>query len=166
LEILNSTNDNIELLDAISPSSPEAQKLSGEITSLSKSIKQILADNNQATKVFIETIEAVNGNPTNIISGKLGELFSNNDCEVVDDPSVADYNIIVKTEIRPSSAANGVVYVYADISTKLSRTNPKKLIYTNNISIKGGGLTAEKAARKALGQAAGKIAPELLSKIN
>lgn len=166
LDKLKDITEYIDILNAIKASSQTTAEMSEKSDSLSRSIKETLSKNIQSTKVFITVSEKINGKPVSIINGKISESLSNNDCEIVSSKEDADYIVEITSEIRKSSVMDGITYVFADVETKLIRRNTDKTIYTGSHSYKGGGSSEERAARKALGQAASKIAPVIISKIN
>jgi len=128
----------------------KTEKLNNEVSIMSAQLEQ-------GVIIFFESTEDAFGKNVSVISSKLKSQMSNNGCSFTDDVSKADFKLTLNAETREGSTMDNLVFCYADVSIDLFDTHKGKSVYNDNISEKGGSTTADKAARKAMENAANSI---------
>jgi hypothetical protein len=150
-----------DLLAAIDADDHESLQL-GKSANLYNEMTQLLARLAQGVYVYVESSEDFFGKPGSIVANKLKAQLATNGCSFVEDAVQADFKLRLNTTTRVSSTQGDMVYCYADVEIELYDTHKQKVVYTDELSQKGGSVTQEKAGRRALEDAAKKIAADLL----
>ena len=117
-------------------------------------IKLLSAQLTQGILVFIDSSEDVFGKQESVVANKLKSQMALNGCSFTDEVSKADFVLTLMSETRESTVVNNLFFCYADVSIELYDTHKQKVVYGDDISEKGGSTTKEKAARKAMENAA------------
>jgi hypothetical protein len=124
-------------------------------------IVQALARLAQGVHVYIESKEELFGTPVDIVANKLKAELAINGCSFVADPTQADFVLRLRVTTRQSDTDQGLIFCYADAAVELFDTKKQKNLYSNEIAIKGGSNSLDKAGRKALGVVATEISKKL-----
>lgn len=125
-------------------------------------IKLLSAQLAQGILVFIDSSEDVFGKQESVIANKLKSQMAVNGCSFTNEASNADFILKLTSETRESTVVNNLFFCYADVGIELYDTHKQKVVYGDNISEKGGSTTKEKAARKAMENAADTIMDNIL----
>lgn len=154
--------DSIQKADVSVPYSllkqDETEALYNEATALSAQLAQ-------AVTVYVESNEDLFGKSVSIIADILKSKLAQNGCSFTEEKR-ADYKILITAETRESSSTGSLVFCYADVSMELISTTKQRSLYSDNISEKGGSNSKEKAARKAMENAADQIMKSISNLIN
>ena len=136
----------------------ETEALYNEATTLSAQLAQ-------AVTVYVESNEELFGKSVNIIADILKSKLAQNGCSFTEEKR-ADYKILISAETRESSSTESLVFCYADVSMELIDTTKQRSLFSDNLSVKGGSNSKEKAARKAMENAADQIMKSISNMIN
>jgi hypothetical protein len=150
-----------DLLTAVDADDNESLQLR-KAASLYNEMTQMLARLAQAVYIYVESSEDFFGKPDNMVANKLKAQLAANGCSFVEDALQADFKLNLNTSMRVSSAQGNIVYCYADVEIELYDTYKQKVVYNDELSLKGGSVTQEKAGRAALEDAVKKITANLI----
>ena len=139
------------------PSASVELLMQRRVEELDNELKLLSAQLAQAIMIYVESSEDFFGKQVNVISGKLKAQMASSGCSFTDDVAQADYKLTLTSEVRESSANENFVFCFADVNIDFFDLHKQKSVYSDDLSEKGGSTTKEKAARKAMENAAGKI---------
>ena len=154
--------DSIQKTDISIPSillkQDETEALYNEVTTLSTQLAQ-------AVTVYVESNEELFGKSVSIIADILKSKLAQNGCSFTEEKR-ADYKILITAETRESSSTGSLVFCYADVSMELIDITKQRSLFNDSLSVKGGSSSKEKAARKAMENAADQIMKSISNVIN
>jgi hypothetical protein len=104
----------------------------------------------QAVYVYITSNEYLFDTKVNIVANQLKAEMAKRGCSFVEDPKKADFKISIKVSTRHASDRGNFVFCYADTQVELYDIRKQKVVYSDEIAQKGGDISHEKAARKAM----------------
>jgi len=146
MNTIRSVQDSMRKIDpSVSVQEIELQRTE----KLRKDIELLSSQLSQAVVIYVESSEELFGKRATIISDKLRAKLSDDGCSFTDDISKADFKLTISSKTKESSIVENLVFCYADVSFYLYDTHKQRLVYSDDISEKGGSTTKEKAARKA-----------------
>ncbi|GHT10491.1 hypothetical protein AGMMS4956_01940 [Bacteroidia bacterium] len=145
----------LDAADSESLQQTKSERLRNEAT-------QMMARLAQGVYVYMKSSEDLFGKKVNIIAGKLKAILAQNGCSFTDNAAQADLQLTLSTTTREISNDNGMVFCYADTQVDLYDNHKDKSVYNDEISQKGGGASQERAGRKALEDAAPKLAEKIM----
>ena len=120
----------------------------------------------QSIYVYAESNEDLLGQKVNIVANKIKAELSVNGCSFVEDATQADFLLNIDVSTRITGDFNGLVFCNADTQIKLYDTQKQKTVYSDDISVKGGSNTEEKAGRKAMENVVLPVVEKLKNQIN
>ncbi len=121
-----------------------------KVDALERELSRMISELSQSNKVYIESAEDLFGKSVNVINNKLKAELAKLNCSFVDNEDIADYKIVIESEVRESSNTNNLVFCFADVSVTVFDLRKDKEIYSDFITIKGGSSSKEKAGHKAM----------------
>ena len=147
LEKVRSAQDLLTAID-VDISSDDLQQAKTE--SLHNLLAQMLARLAQGVYVYVEDNEDLFSVKVNIIANQLKADLAKNGCSFVETPEQADFKLKINVSTRPSSYQGGIMFCYADAQVELYDIRKQKVVYSDEIEQKGGGVSQDKAGRKAM----------------
>lgn len=150
-----------ESIKSTDPSVTVETLMQRTVEGLDNEIKLLSAQLAQAIMIYIESSEDMFGKPVSVMAGRLKSLMSTQGCSFTDDAANADYKLSLTAGTRVGSTNENFVFCYSDVSIDFFDNHKQKSVYSDDISEKGGSTTKEKAARKAMENAAAKILSSL-----
>ncbi|GHT14592.1 hypothetical protein AGMMS4956_12680 [Bacteroidia bacterium] len=151
--------DLLTALDAADSESLQQAKSEG----LRNEATQMMARLAQGLYVYLESSENLFGKKVNILDNKLKAILAKNGCSFTNDAAQADLKLTLSTTTREiSNNAGSMVFCYADTQVDVYDNHKGKSVYNDEISQKGGGVSQERAGRKALEDAAPKLAEKIM----
>jgi hypothetical protein len=127
------------------------------VEQLYNTLTQMSARLAQAVLVYVENSEDLFGQEVDIVANKLKAEMAVSGCSFTEDVAKADFKLNINAKTREGSAFNDIVFCYVDVAVELYDMHKEKVIYSDELSEKGGSSSQEKAARKAMENAVAKI---------
>jgi len=124
-------------------------------------LTQMQAKLAQGVFVYVFGNENLFGKSENIIANKVKADLAHKGCSFVDSAEKADFRLKINADVRLSSQSDGMVFCYTDVEVELFDNHKQKAVFADSFSGKGGSSSQEKAGRKAMEEAANKIAEKL-----
>jgi hypothetical protein len=149
-----------DLLTAIDAADSESLQ-QAQSEALRNEATQMMARLAQGLYVFVVGNENLFGKKENIIANKVKADLAHKGCSFVEAAEQADFTLRIAAEVRLSSSTGSVVFCYADVEVELFDTHKQKAVFNDEFSEKGGSSSQEKAGRKAMESAAGKVVEKL-----
>ncbi|GHU95173.1 hypothetical protein FACS1894156_4370 [Bacteroidia bacterium] len=151
-----------DLLTALDAADSESLQQAKSET-LRNQATQMMARLAQGLYVYMKSSEDLFGKKVNIIAGKLKAILAQNGCSFTDNAVQADLQLTLSTTTREiSNNAGSIVFCYADTQVDVYDNHKGKSVYNDEVSQKGGGVSQERAGRKALEDAAPEIAKKIM----
>jgi hypothetical protein len=123
---------------------------------------QMLARLAQGLYLYMESDEDVFGKKVSIMDKRLKAILAKNGCSFTDDAAQADLKLTLSTTTRVISGGGEMVFCYADTEIALYDNFKQKNVFADEVSQKGGGVSQERAGRKALESIAPKVAEKIM----
>ena len=150
-----------DLLTAIDVNATVEDLQQQKTETLYNSFTQMQAHLAQAVYVYVESKEDLFGQKVDIVANKLKAELATKGCSFVENPAQADFNLKLNVSTRYSSSEDNLVFCYADTQVELYDTRKQKVVYSDEIAQKGGSVSQDKAARKAMSD----VAPQIIGKL-
>jgi len=128
---------------------------------LQNTLTQMQAQLAQGVYVYVEDNEDLFSKNVNIVANQLKAELAKNGCSFVETPEQADFKLKINVSTRHSSYDDGIVYCYADTQVELYDIHKQKVVYSDEIAQKGGGISEDKAGRKAMTEVVSVISEKL-----
>jgi hypothetical protein len=152
-----------DMLTTVSPgiSSDDLQQTRTE--AIYNRFVQMQAQLAQAVHVYVESNEYLFDTKVDIVANRLKAEMAKSGCSFVDDIKKADFKMNINVSTRHAGDRGNFVFCYADTQVELYDVRKQKVIYSDEISQKGGDTSHEKAARKAMSNVVPIISEKLKS---
>ena len=124
-------------------------------------VTQLFANLAQGVYVFVESHEDLFGQKVDIVANQLKAELAKSGCSFVETPEQADFKLKINVSTRQSSSDANIVFCYADTQVELFDNHKQKAVYNNEIDQKGGGVSQDKAGRKAMSDVVSVISEKL-----
>ena len=128
---------------------------------LYNTLTQMQARLAQAVYVYIESSEDLFGQKVFIVANKLKAELANKGCSFVENSEQADFKLKIDVSTRYSSSYNNLVFCYADTYVELHDIRKQKVMYSDIIAQRSGGVSEDRAGRKAMEDVVPKISKQL-----
>jgi len=140
-----------ELLTVLDGSATSDDLLQPKTDQLYNTITQLLAKLAQGIYVFVESRENLFGQQVDIVANKLKAELAVNGCSFVENADSADFKLTINVSTRYSSNDGDIAYCYANSQLQLYSRHKQKVVYSDEIAQKSGGVSQDKAGRRAMG---------------
>ena len=124
---------------------------------------QMQAQLEQGIYVYVESKEDLFGENVNILTNKLKAELAVNGCSFVDDAEKADFRLQIHATTRASSSEGNIVFCYADVAVELYDYHKQKAVFNDELAVKGGSSSQDKAGRKAIENAVNQISIKIIN---
>jgi len=150
-----------DLLTAIDINSAPGNLLQARTEAMHDTLVQMQAQLAQAIYVYMESHEDLFGQKVDIVINKVKAELAKNGCSFVENVQQADFKLRINVSTRHSSNDSGIVFCYADTQLELYHIRKQKIVYSDEIAQKAGGVSIDKSGRKAMADVALKISEKL-----
>lgn len=149
-----------DLLIALDNTSANVLKVT-ETEQVQSACTQMQARLAQAILVCVVDKEDLFGHKVDIVANKVKAELAVSACSFVDNSNDADFHLKINVTTRATGSMGNMVICYADVAVELFDNQKQKTVYSDEIAQKGGSDSRDKAGRKAMSDAAPKIAEKL-----
>ena len=150
-----------DLLTAVDVNSTSADLQQVKTETLYNTLTQMQARLAQAVYVYVESDENLFGQKVNVVANQLKAALAKSGCSFVDEVENADFRLSIDVSIRQSSSDGDLIFCYADTQVELYDIRKQKVVYSDEIAQKAGGVSKDKAGRKAMTDVVPKISEKL-----
>jgi len=126
-------------------------------------IIQALARLSQGVYIYVESSEKLHGQKVNIVTNKLKAELAKSGCSFTENAEKADFRLKIDVTTRETDTIEGIFFSFADAQVELYDVRKQKVVYSDEIAQKGGGVSQDKAGRKAMDDVVPKIFGKLKS---
>lgn len=139
-----------DMITAIDPNSSPEDLLLTKTETMQNLLTQMQAQLAQSVYVYVEDNEDLFNKQVNIVANQLKAELAKNGCSFVENQEQADFKLKITVSTRHSSYDDGIVFCFADAQVELYDIHKQKIVYSDEIAQKGGGISQDKAGRKAM----------------
>jgi len=140
---------------------PNASPQRDKTANYRSDIIQALARLAQGVYVYVESTEDMFGQKVDIVANKVKAELAVNGCSFVEKAEKADFQLRIRVTTRTSDKTDNMIFCYADVAFELFDNHKQKEVYKDEISLKGGSNSLDKAGRNAMSDVAVKISEKL-----
>lgn len=139
-----------DMLATVSPGISSEDLQQPRTEAINSYLAQMQAQLAQAVFVYVVSNEFLFNTKVNIVANQLKAELAKSGCSFVDDARKADFKLSINVTTRHANDNGNFVFCYADTQVELYDIRKQKVVYSDEIAQKGGDISQEKAARRAM----------------